>query len=101
MSAHRPQRFGTTTRVSVTAASSAAFSLPVNRKTPVTVRFVADVATHLVWGQKPSAPTAALTDALVPANCIETITVGPDDFLSIIGASGVTTGNAWFTIVSG
>ncbi len=106
MSGNASHQFKNTHPAAVTAAAAVAFpptplTAPFTFTTPVTIRFVADVAVHLKWAAKGDAPSAAVTDGLVPANCIEYITVGPNEQVEIIGASGVTTGNSWFTVVSG
>lgn len=93
-----PVRFKATTEVAVTAAS-ALFNYPDNNNstTPVVLRLVSDIGVHLKWGNKGSSTTATQSDGFIPAGTVEYITMGHNDEIAIISATGTPTGTAWFT----
>jgi len=93
-------QYRTTTTATVTPVAAVSLTIAPN-DTPRTVRFVSDVAVHLKWAVRDEDASVSTLDGYVPANCVEYITIGPNNQVEIIGAQGVTTGNAWFTEVSG
>jgi hypothetical protein len=93
-------RNGTTQAVAYTgtaAASAAAFGSQTRM-----VRISANSACHYVINQ---APTAVVTDAFLPANMIEYVTVNPGEKISAIQAATAglvtaTAGSLWVTELS-
>lgn len=100
MSGSTPVQFKSTTTASVTAAAAVGLTIPVGA-TPRMYRVVSDVAIHLKWANRADTPSAAQTDGLLPANCIEFVNIGQNDQIEIVGAQGVTTGTVWFSHVGG
>ncbi len=93
-------RNGTTQAVAYTgtaAASASAFGEYTTK-----VRIVANSACHYVISQS---PTAVVTDAFLPANWVEYVTVAPGEKISAIKAATAglvttTDGSLWVTELS-
>lgn len=84
-------------QIPVTAAN-AVYTRPSNAsqrdENPIRVRVVSDVPMHVAYNRP-----AITSDAFIPANTKELLTVGPNDILNFIRTGG-TDGTAWVTVVS-
>lgn len=100
MSSSIPHQFKTTTAATITPAAVVGLTIP-QTSIPQTYRVVSDVAIHLKWAARGAGVSATVSDGYLPANCIEYVTLGPNDQIEVVGAAGVTTGTAWFTHVGG
>jgi len=90
----RSSRFGASQNfaTSTTSAASSAFSSQTYQ-----IRIIGDVATRYRVGD--GTPTAVTTDALLPANVVEYVTVSPGQKISAILGTG--TGNLSVTEIVG
>lgn len=87
-------RFGASVTVAVTATDTS-FTPAVIPDNPIIVRVVSDVPMHIAWNR-----AATTDDALVPIECIEYLSVGVNDTIHFLRATGAADGTAWVTIVA-
>ena len=83
-------KFSDSQTVAVTAAS-ASYTRPVGGA-PMIVRFISDVGAHVAWNRP-----ATVTDAYISPECVEDLSVGPNDVIHVIRATGASDGTGWFT----
>lgn len=84
-------RFGASETVSVLATDTS--FTPTTPDSPFVVRVVSDVPFHVAWNRE-----ATTEDAFIPAECVEHFSVGVNDVIHFVRASGAADGTAWVTI---
>lgn len=85
--------FKATATATLTATSAAVFTNSGDK--PVLIRYVSEIASHISM-----TGAASVTDALVPANCIELLNVDPGKSLTAVRAASETDDTVWITEIT-
>ena len=91
--AHNAKTFKTTVTPTLTAVAADLYTNSTDK--PVVVRYVSEISTHINM-----IGIATVSDAFVPANCVEVLNVDPGKSVNAIRGVSETDAPAWVTEIT-